>query len=56
MTLSMHRAKSVLNYLISNGIDSERLAYNAMGQSQPVAPNSTEQGRAKNRRTEIVIK
>lgn len=56
MTLSMNRAKSVLNYLISNGIDSERLAYNAMGQSQPVAPNNTEQGRAKNRRTEIRIK
>ncbi len=56
MTLSMQRAKSVRDYLIKNGIESKRLESKAMGQSLPVAPNNTEQGRAKNRRTEIKIK
>ncbi len=56
MTLSMQRAKSVMDYLIKNGIESKRLESKAMGQSLPVAPNNTEQGRAKNRRTEIKIK
>ncbi|MBC8321894.1 MAG: OmpA family protein [Bacteroidetes bacterium] len=56
MELSMKRAVSVGNYLIKNGIEGKRLEFKAMGSSRPVAPNEFEQGRAKNRRTEISIK
>ncbi len=56
MTLSLQRAKSVRDYLIYKGIDGKRLDYKAMGQSMPIATNTTEEGRAKNRRTEINIK
>ncbi len=56
ISLSLKRAKSVGNYLIENGIKSERLSYKGMGSSLPLAPNISETGRAKNRRTEILIK
>lgn len=53
--LSQKRAKSVVDYLISKGINPERLTAKGYGEKQPVAPNDTEEGRAKNRRTEVRI-
>ncbi len=54
-TLSENRAKAVYNYLINKGIDASRLSYKGFGDSEPVATNDTEEGRALNRRTEIKI-
>lgn len=55
LNLSNNRAKSVYNYLINNGIKSERLNYIGYGESQAVNTNETIEGRAENRRTEIKI-
>lgn len=53
--LSARRAQSVVNYLVQKGIQANRLKYEGMGSSKPIAPNSTEAGRAKNRRTELKV-
>lgn len=53
--LSQNRAKSVYDYLVAHGIDASRLSYKGYGKRQPVADNSTEEGRAINRRTEFKI-
>jgi outer membrane protein OmpA-like peptidoglycan-associated protein len=53
--LSMERAKTVYRYLIDNEIDANRLSYKGYGKERPVAPNDSEENRAKNRRTEILI-
>ena len=55
VTLSEKRALSVVNYLIKNNISKTRLSYKGYGESQPVGSNDTENGRANNRRTEIMI-
>ncbi|MBS3774850.1 MAG: OmpA family protein [Bacteroidales bacterium] len=55
MELSEKRARSVYDYLVEKGIDPERLSYKGYGESEPVATNETEEGRAQNRRTEIKI-
>jgi len=55
LKLSDNRAKSVYSYLISNGIEASRLTYKGYGESEPVATNDTEEGRARNRRTVFVI-
>jgi OOP family OmpA-OmpF porin len=52
--LSKKRAESVVKYLTSNGIDSKRLKFDGKGDSMPVADNRSENGRAKNRRVELV--
>jgi outer membrane protein OmpA-like peptidoglycan-associated protein/tetratricopeptide (TPR) repeat protein len=54
-TLSENRAKSVYQYLITNKIDASRLVYKGYGKTQPIAPNTTEEDRKKNRRTEFKI-
>ena len=53
--LSEDRAKAVVDYLVANGIDKNRLDAKGYGFSQPVAPNNTPQGREKNRRVEFKI-
>lgn len=53
--LSEQRAKAVYDYLVGRGIAAERLAFKGYGESQPVADNSTEEGRAQNRRTVFTI-
>ena len=55
MLLSESRAKTVRDYLLSRGIDNDRLAYKGFGESKPIASNATEEGRAKNRRTVFVV-
>ncbi len=55
LELSALRAASVADYLILNGIAQERLESKGWGESQPVASNETEEGRALNRRTEMKI-
>lgn len=54
-TLSENRSKSVLEYFVSKGIAVDRLRSNGYGASKPISSNDTEEGRAKNRRTEIEI-
>jgi len=54
--LSDARAKAVVNALMAKGIAKERLSSVGWGQEKPVADNRTEEGRAKNRRVEIVKK
>ena len=53
--LSENRAKAVYEYLVRSGIPSERLQYKGYGKRVPVADNSSEAGRAANRRTEFKI-
>ena len=55
-TLSQQRAESVVNALVKAGIDGKRLTAKGWGQDKPIADNKTDQGRAKNRRVEIVKK
>ena len=52
--LSQRRALSVTEYLIKQGIDSQRLTVRGYGESQPIASNDTDAGRAANRRVELV--
>ncbi|MCO5264692.1 MAG: OmpA family protein [Lentimicrobium sp.] len=53
--LSEKRAFEVYNYLIKKGIDVSRLSYKGCGAMQPVADNSTPEGKALNRRTEFKV-
>ena len=54
-TLSERRAASVADYLVTRGVQSARIATRGFGETQPVASNGTEQGKASNRRVEIKI-
>ncbi|HZX59488.1 MAG TPA: OmpA family protein, partial [Mucilaginibacter sp.] len=53
--LSLRRAVSVKEYLTSVGIDASRLNTQGKGETEPVVDNGTPDGRAQNRRVEIVI-
>jgi len=55
LALSNNRAKAVVTYLISKGIAATRLSSKGFGETQPVADNKTEEGKALNRRTEMKV-
>ncbi len=55
LSLSDNRAKAVVQYLTSKGIEPARLSSQGFGATQPVADNTTEEGRAQNRRTELKV-
>jgi len=53
--LSEDRARAVYDYLVSRGISADRLQHLGQGSNNPIAPNATEEGRARNRRVEFRI-
>ena len=55
LKLSMDRANTVRAYLLTKGIDPDRVTAKGYGMSEPIEDNKTEEGRAKNRRTEVKI-
>jgi outer membrane protein OmpA-like peptidoglycan-associated protein len=54
-TLSNNRAKAVYNFLVEHGIAATRLTYKGYADTRPVAPNDSDENKAKNRRTELKI-
>ncbi|KAK6033530.1 OmpA family protein [Ostertagia ostertagi] len=55
ITLSNNRAKAVVEYISNKGIDAKRMSYQGFGEKMPLADNSSEEGRARNRRTELKV-
>lgn len=55
-TLSQQRAEAVVAFLTAKGISASRMTAKGYGSSKPVAPNTTDDGRQQNRRTEFEIK
>jgi outer membrane protein OmpA-like peptidoglycan-associated protein len=53
--LSQRRASAVYDFLISQDVDESRMSWEGYGESRPVADNSTEEGRQRNRRVDLVI-
>jgi len=55
LNLSQARAEAIKNELVDRGVDGARIETAGMGQELPVASNDTAEGRAQNRRSEIVV-
>ncbi len=55
LRLSNDRSKSVVQYLIAHGISATRLSSKGFGSTEPIADNNTEEGKARNRRTEMKV-
>lgn len=55
MTLSRERAEAVVEYLVTRGVNRNKLTYSYYGKTRPLAPNTTEEGRTMNRRVEFTI-
>jgi outer membrane protein OmpA-like peptidoglycan-associated protein len=55
LKLSMARSESVKKGLVQRGVPEENIETAGLGQDQPIAPNDTAEGRAQNRRTDIVV-
>jgi flagellar motor protein MotB len=53
--LSEARAKMVADYLMTQGVEANKITVNGMGDVDPVAPNESEEGRSKNRRVEFIL-
>jgi outer membrane protein OmpA-like peptidoglycan-associated protein len=56
VSLSQDRAQVVMNFLVSRGVPAESITAVGIGSDRPIADNSTREGRAENRRVEIIIK
>lgn len=54
-SISLKRAQSVRNALVEKGVDGSRISVSGMGETSPVASNSTAAGRAKNRRVVVIL-
>jgi len=55
LTLSLQRAKAVSDFLTANGVDRRRVRTQGFGEDYPTASNATTEGRALNRRTEVIL-
>ena len=55
LDLSARRAMSVVRYLVAHGVNPDLLSAQAFGATNPVAPNNTPEGMAKNRRVEVML-
>jgi outer membrane protein OmpA-like peptidoglycan-associated protein len=55
MDLSEQRAAAVSQYLIEAGVDASKIVAVGAGESLPIATNTTDQGRAENRRVEVLV-
>ena len=55
MDLSLRRAGAVANYLVEQGVDPDIVSAKGRGETHPAASNDTEEGRAQNRRIEVVV-
>ena len=55
MDLSLQRAKSIANILISRGIPADRISIQGFGDTRPIDTNKTEEGRLRNRRVEVML-
>ncbi|WP_290791258.1 OmpA family protein [Flavihumibacter sp. UBA7668] len=55
LSLSNGRAQAVVDYLVKKGVQPARLSFKGFGSTLPIADNNTEEGRAKNRRTEVKV-
>jgi outer membrane protein OmpA-like peptidoglycan-associated protein len=55
MDLSLRRAKAIANILVLHGISMDRISVTGYGDTQPIYSNTTEEGRAKNRRVEVKL-
>jgi outer membrane protein OmpA-like peptidoglycan-associated protein len=53
--LSEQRAQSVYNYLVETGLDANKVVVVGMGEKMPITTNTTDEGRAENRRVEILL-
>ena len=53
--LSMRRAEAVRDYLVSLGADRSKMEVSGMGEANPIADNKTREGRAQNRRVELIV-
>ncbi|MDH3603370.1 MAG: PKD domain-containing protein [Candidatus Tectomicrobia bacterium] len=56
LRLSQQRARAMRDFLVAHGVSADRMIIDWKGDTQPVAENSTEEGRAKNRRTEMILR
>jgi len=55
LALSLERAKSIVAYLVAKGLSNDRVEAKGYGAEEPIEDNNTEEGRQKNRRTEVKI-
>jgi len=55
LKLSERRAKAVMEYLVDNGIDEDRLSFRGMGETSPFLPNTSSENRRRNRRVEFLL-
>jgi len=53
--LSEHRAKAVVDYLTSKGVDRARLSFKGYGSKKPIVKNDSDEGRKQNRRVEFIV-